>query len=551
MKIRIAQIDPTVGDIKGNLKKHVTLLEKASRLEEDLVVFPELSLCGYPPKDLLLHPNFVNAILQAEADLVAATKGTKVGLIFGSVRRTLWPNSKNLQNVAVFAHDGGILGKVAKRLLPTYDVFDEARYFEPGRDSVPIQFMGRKLGICVCEDLWNDKYFWQTRLYEVDPVRELALNGAEAIINISSSPFSVGKHALRKKMLTHAAKRHNLPIVYVNQVGGNDDVIYDGGSMVLAPDGNILVECASFMYDNIPVEPFAPPSTLQSYPEYSEISEVYEALLLGTRDYVHKCGFKKVVLGLSGGIDSAVVAAIARFALGGDNVLGVAMPSKFSSDGSVADAKALADKLGICFDILPIKGVHDAYKDMLCNLSEEKDKVELWEENIQARIRGATLMAISNKENRLLLTTGNKSEIAMGYCTLYGDTCGGLAVISDVFKTQVFELARHINSVSGNVIPESTITKPPSAELRPGQYDQETLPPYPLLDSILMLYIENEDSLEEIASKTNQSLDFVKGIIRKVDANEYKRKQLAPGLRITRKAFGCGRVMPIAQGWKL
>ncbi len=564
MKIRIAQINPVVGDVAGNLEKHVAVVRKAITAGDNLVVFPELSLCGYPPKDLLLHPDFVSAMFCAEAEL-AKMSTHEMGIVFGTVRRVLWPDGKPLQNVAAFASDGVVQARIAKRLLPTYDVFDEVRYFDPGRAAAPVRFMGQMIGLSVCEDIWNDKGFWGTRLYDSDPIQDLVNDGASIIINISASPFSIGKPVVREKMLCHAASKYRRPIVYVNQVGGNDDVIYDGRSMVIAPGGYVVAECEAFVEDSISVEPFVPDLPLSSPVREDESAEIFDALVLGMRDYVTKCGFRTVVLGLSGGIDSAVVAAIAAEALGGTRVTGILMPSEFSSDGSVKDAIALGNALGINYKVIPIKAMHETALgsfdipleswttlDPVTYHAYHHHKVELWEENLQARIRGMILMAYSNKYGHMLLTTGNKSEIAMGYCTLYGDTCGGLAAISDVFKTKVFALARHINKVKGReVIPEATISKAPSAELRPGQFDQESLPPYADLDEVLAMYIEEDANIAAIAEKTGKTKEFVTGIVSKVDKNEYKRKQLAPGLRVTKKAFGCGRVMPIAQGWKL
>jgi NAD+ synthetase len=572
MKITIAQINPTVGDVRGNLEKHKDAVAKAEASGSDVVIFPELSLCGYPPKDLLLHPDFVSAVLDAETE-VAKMSG-KVAIIYGSVKRTLWPGSKPLQNMAVVADGGKVLARVAKRLLPTYDVFDEARYFEPGRAPILVPLRGEVLGISVCEDIWNDKEFWADRLYDLDPVQELVNAGATMLVNISASPFSIGKPGLREKMIGHAAKKYGRVVVYANQVGGNDDVIYDGRSMVFNPNGVAIRTADAFKEELLTIDVLADGSEyvgslplkkeIDVIPSDAEIAEVYEALVLGTRDYVRKCGFKSIVLGLSGGVDSAVVAAIATEALGNLNVLGLMMPSEFSSEGSVSDAMKLGNALDISYRVVPIKAMHKAALgsfgipieswvsvDDKTYAETERHKVELWEENAQARIRGMILMAYSNKYGHMLLTTGNKSEVAVGYCTLYGDTCGGLAVISDVFKTRVFELARYINKIKGKeIIPEATITKAPSAELRPGQFDQESLPPYDQLDAVLRPYIEDEMSLSRIVEETGQSREFVQKIISRVDNNEYKRKQLAPGLRITKHAFGSGRILPIAQAWR-
>lgn len=555
MKIMLAQINPRVGDLEGNYQLAMEWMKSALTrpIPPDLVVFPELSVMGYPPKDLLDKPAFVKAV-QEYTDKWAALSDDKIGILFGSVYKLTDNEVKPLQNAAFLAYDGKVQARQAKKLLPTYDVFDEDRYFTPASSINCMTYKGVKLGVSICEDTWNCKTFWKERIYKDDPIEILCVGNPDVLINISASPFCLGKPEVRRDMLSHIATRFNKPIIYVNQVGGNDDVVYDGRSLVINAKGLVVDELPPFETSKricdlaeVAVSEARDPS-LRGEPQ-----EIYEALVRGTRDYAYKTGFKKVVLGLSGGIDSALVAVIATAAFGPENVLGVGMPSKYSSEGSVSDAEGIASKLCIPFDLIPIKPAHDAYMAMMENRFQTDPKVvELWEENIQARIRGATLMAISNRENRLLLTTGNKSEVAVGYCTLYGDTCGGLAVISDVFKTKVYEVSRWINKSRGReIIPEGSINKPPSAELRPNQTDQQSLPPYDDLDAILRLYLEHSMEIDEI-SDVLKTIDkkVIGRICRLVDRNEYKRKQLAPGLKITRKAFGTGRQMPIAQGWQ-
>lgn len=548
MKITLAQINPRVGDLEGNYK-----LAKAAMQEAfgDLVVFPELSVIGYPPKDLLDKPAFVSAVQEYSEKWAALSKDR--GMIFGSVQKLGDNGARPLQNVAILAYDGKIKTGQAKKLLPTYDVFDEDRYFTPAYTINQMLFRDKRIGVSICEDTWNCKTFWKERRYKDDPIEILCAQSPDILINISASPFCLGKPAIRAEMLKHIAKRFGKTFIYVNQVGGNDDVIYDGRSLVINSKGIVNVEMTPFLPGLTTVEiDQAEAGTTDATLAYSEPEEIFNALVAGTRDYAKKTGFYQAVLGLSGGIDSALVAVIAAEALGKENVIGVGMPSKYSSDGSVKDAIAISNQIGINFIYIPIKDVHEAYMKTMLPIFGDPKGVELWEENIQARIRGATLMAISNKENRLLLTTGNKSEIAVGYCTLYGDTCGGLAVIADVFKTKVYDVARWINQKYGKeIIPKGSIDKPPSAELRPNQTDQQSLPPYSELDAILALYIEEHKERAEIAAALPAiKKEVIEEICRKVDRNEYKRRQLAPGLKITRKAFGTGRQMPIAQGWQ-
>ena len=572
MNFTLAQFNPTVGDLEGNYQAAKKIVNESP--DSDLIIFPELSVVGYPPKDLLLKPAFVDAAMDYTEKWAQLAPG-KQGIIFGNVEWTkqkrMGHPAKPLQNCAYLAHDGEVAQSTEKTLLPTYDVFDEARYFEPSIGTRYMFFRGCKLGVSICEDIWNDKEFWKDHIYADDPIERLVVQGAEILINISASPFVLGKPEIRKKMLSHIASKYNMALLYVNQVGGNDDVVYDGRSLAFPPDGSLFMEMSPFKEETRTVvinidkknkkEPATIIRSLQS--ERCEEREIYDALVLGTRDYARKTGFKKAVLGLSGGIDSAIVAVVAAAAFGKENVLGVGMPSKYSSDHSVNDARGIAEKLGIEFQVIPIKPAHDAYLEMMRfrfnpnNAAEDSFDVRPWEENIQARARGATLMAISNEENRLLLTTGNKSEVAVGYCTLYGDTCGGLAVISDVFKTKVFKLAKWINRGGQEIIPANTINKPPSAELRPNQKDQDSLPPYDLLDLILGMYVEDALEFDTIITELIErqcitetfTEKHVKELIRKVDKMEYKRKQLAPGIKITKRAFGTGWQMPIAERW--
>ncbi|MFT3786166.1 MAG: NAD+ synthase [Tepidisphaeraceae bacterium] len=562
MRIALAQINPTVGDIAGNSAKIVAAIEKARLDGAKLVVFPELALIGYPPKDLLLKPAFIDDSLAALNEIAKhATGGLTV--IVGYADRNPAPVGRPLFNAVALLADGKVVSKHFKTLLPTYDVFDESRYFEPGPLSERNQLVtidGVKVGISICEDLWNDERFISRRLYHQNPIADLDAAGAEILVNCSASPFVLDKHAFRLKLFGGQAVRFNNPIVYVNQVGGNDELIFDGNSVVLGADGSVLAQAKGFDEDvlvvDVPVgsgergagSKTTPHSPLPT-PHSQGLESVYQALLVGLRDYVDKCGFKSVVLGLSGGIDSALVCALAAHALGPNRVCGVAMPSRFSSDHSVNDAKALAHNLGIEFHIVPIKDVHDCYENLLTPYWGGRPR-DVTEENLQARIRGNILMAFSNKYGHLVLTTGNKSEIAVGYCTLYGDMCGGLAVISDVPKTMVWDLSRWINQrFEKEIIPTSSIDKVPSAELRPNQTDQDSLPPYPMLDAIMERYVEDEEGFDQIVAAGFDAA-IVARVIKLIDRSEYKRRQAAPGLKVTSRAFGFGRRMPIAQNYK-
>ena len=554
MKICLAQINPTVGDFEQNVKKICRFINTAKKKRADLIVFPEMCIVGYPPKDLLELSGFVDSNLKALEEVKKNVTG--ISAIVGFVDRNVGHRGKNLYNAAAYINNKEIISRHYKSLLPTYDVFDEDRYFEPAHSISLAKISGRKSGISICEDAWGANIIWQGKIHHKDPVESMIRQGAEIIINISASPFTIGKQDERLKMLTSHAKKYNVPIVFVNQIGGNDDLVFDGNSLVINKKGVIVDKALSFEEDLLMVEFKGPdisaggskPSSVgkrtQAGADEGEIESVYDALVLGTRDYVRKCGFKKAVIGLSGGIDSAVTAVIAARALGKGKVLGVTMPSGFSSKGSVKDSKALAKRLGIAFENIPIKSVYNAYTRTLSDMFTGLP-FDVTEENLQARIRGKILMAISNKYGYLVLTTGNKSELAVGYCTLYGDMCGGLAVISDIPKTMVYDIAEYINRKK-EIIPIDTIEKPPSAELRPDQKDQDSLPPYDILDGVLRAYVEESKDIDDIVGiGFNETL--VKDIIKKVDTNEYKRKQAAPGLKVTSKAFGTGRRMPLAQ----
>jgi NAD+ synthetase len=541
VKIALAQFNPTVGDFAGNVARILELAAQARERGADLAVFSELCLCGYPPQDLLERPAFIE---RNRSELQRLAKAVALPVVVGYVGSADDDTGKPIANCAALLAGGQVLFEQRKMLLPTYDVFDESRYFQPGRAAQVCSFQGATLGITICEDIWNDKNFWRKPLYERDPVAELVGQGSSVLLNISSSPYTLDKRGLRLDMLRALARRHQRPVVYVNQVGGNDSLVFDGSSMALTADGRIAAQAHSFSEDLVMFDTASGQGDIRQQPQ-DELEAAYQALVCGTRDYVRKCGFERVCLGLSGGIDSAVVAAIAVAALGPANVLGVAMPGPFSSEGSVRDAKLLAESLGIQFLLLPITETFHTYKKALAEAFAGRPE-DATEENIQARIRGTLLMALSNKFGSLLLSTGNKSELAVGYCTLYGDMAGGLAVINDVPKVMVYELARHINR-SREVIPAASLSKPPSAELRPNQTDQDSLPPYDVLDRILKAYVEDLRGVEEIASLYGYPAELVRDIARKVDRSEYKRQQAPPGLKITSKAFSVGRPFPIAQ----
>jgi NAD+ synthase (glutamine-hydrolysing) len=544
MKIALAQINPTVGDYAGNSAKIMATADQALRRGAELVVFSELCLCGYLPQDLLERPAFLEC---GRKELASLAQKLPLPAIIGYAGRAHESTGKLVANSAALVAGGHVVFEQQKMLLPTYDVFDENRYFQPAKEQFIFALSGKPLGITICEDIWNDKNFWTKHLYERDPVAELVSKGAEIIINVSASPYTIDKRNLRTDMVRALAREHARPVVYVNQVGGNDSLIFDGSSLAVMPDGRVAAQAQSFEEDLVLFDSETGQGDVRSQPA-EEIEAAYKALVCGTRDYVTKCGFRSFAIGLSGGIDSALVAAIAVDALGAENVLGVAMPGPYSSAGSVADARQLAANLGIRLLELPISEVYESYLRVLQPAFGGRP-ADVTEENIQARIRGNYLMALSNKLGALVLSTGNKSEMAVGYCTLYGDMAGGLAVISDVPKTMVYELAYFINrrEKSREVIPAAILTKAPSAELRPNQTDQDSLPPYEILDCILKAYIEDVQSPDEIADHYGFALDLVRSIAQRVDRSEYKRKQSPPGLKITSRAFGFGRPFPIAQ----
>ena len=543
MKLALAQFNPTVGDFAGNTARILALAQRANERGADLAVFSELCICGYLPQDLLERPAFID---RNQKELKQLAAKLPLPAIVGYVGKTKTKNGKGsgIANKAALLSGGKIVFEQSKMLLPTYDVFDESRYFQPATEQRIFEFGSEKLGITICEDIWNDKNFWAVPRYDRDPVTELVGQGTSVLINISASPYTIDKRALRVDMLRSIALSHQVPIVYVNQVGGNDSLIFDGASVALTLDGKVAAQAAAFEEDLVLFDTTTGQGEIHDQPP-EEIAYAYRALVMGARDYVRKCRFEKALVGLSGGIDSAVVAAIAVEALGAANVLGVSMPGPFSSEGSKADAQAVAENLGIELKTIPITPVVDAYRAALKPAFGAR-KPDVTEENIQARIRGNYLMALSNKFGSMVLSTGNKSELAVGYCTLYGDMAGGLAVISDVPKLMVYELAKLINR-QREIIPRSTIEKPPSAELRPNQKDEDSLPPYDVLDRILKAYIEDLRSPQEIADKYGFELKLVREIALLVDRSEYKRKQAAPGLKITSRAFGFGRPFPIAQ----
>jgi NAD+ synthase (glutamine-hydrolysing) len=542
VKIALGQINPTVGDFSGNSKKIVDFARQARLRGANIALFPELAVCGYPPRDLVERPAFVARSRQAVEEVARAIPD--IAVVCGFVSPAKKETGKSVMNSAAVLSGGQVQFVQSKMLLPTYDVFDEMRHFDPATSQKVLPFCGRQLALTICEDAWNDKHFWHRRLYNIDPVEELLRAGANLVLNISASPFHLGKRELRREMLETIARDNRVPVVFVNQVGGNDSLVFDGSSLVIAPDGRTVARAKSFEEDLVLFDSETLTGDMHHQIEGEEGS-AYSALVVGTRDYVRKCGFQKVVIGLSGGIDSALTAAIAVDALGAENVTGIAMPSQYSSEHSVIDAKSLACNLGIRFEIVPIKQVFDDYRKALQPIFAGKPE-DVAEENIQSRIRGNILMAFSNKFGALVLTTGNKSELGVGYCTLYGDMVGGLAVISDVPKTLVYRLSHYVNSHKP-VIPQSTIEKPPSAELRPGQMDSDTLPPYDVLDSILEDYVEDYHTAEQIAADRGFDLNLVRNVIRMIERSEYKRQQAAPGLKITPKAFGVGRRVPIAQ----
>ena len=548
MIVGLLQLNSTIGDFAANREKLVAAYASAVARGAEFVLAPELFLCGYPPRDLLQRLDFIEANLAALA-ATASQIGT-VPLCVGFVDKNEQRPGRALSNAAAVLQNGKIIWRTIKSLLPTYDVFDEDRYFEPAKKTEPFVFHGRKLGITICEDIWNDEDFWPERLYRRDPVEELVAQGAEIILNISASPWSAGKEKTRLEMLQRVARDEKIPLAQVNLIGANDELIFDGHSVALNASGEILALGKGFAEDILIVDlqpkVQGPKSKVQSFFPPRE-QQIFSALSLGIRDYVRKCGFKSVILGLSGGIDSALVAVLAADALGAENVFGVAMPARYSSSGSLSDAEQLAKNLGLRYEVLPIEPVFNAVEKQLENVFAGTKRNEA-EENIQSRLRGVTLMALSNKFGALVLTTGNKSEMAVGYCTLYGDMNGALAPIADVFKTEIYALARWVNR-EREIIPPNSITKPPSAELRPDQTDQDSLPPYEVLDAILDFYVVKNLGKPEIVAR-GFAVATVNDVVNKVNFSEYKRRQAAPALKISPRAFGMGRRIPVAQKFR-
>jgi NAD+ synthase (glutamine-hydrolysing) len=557
MQIGLLQINPVVGDIHGNAARIEAAYAQALAAGADLCLTPELVLTGYPPRDLLLYQGFCQAAFAAAQALAHRLHERFPGgpaLVLGCPEPNESGQGKALFNAALWCEAGRIRARIRKSLLPTYDVFDEARYFEPcgvsGGANV-VEYRGRKLAVTICEDLWNDKDYWPHRLYPVDPVEAAVAAGATALLNLSASPFSLRKQTLRRDMLSAIAKKRGLPLAYCNQVGGNDELVFDGRSAVYGPDGSVLALAAGFAEDVLVADLCCPGPVAESSvadADLSASSEIWQALVLGTRDYLRKCGFTKALLGLSGGIDSAVVAAVAVEALGAQNVLGVLMPSPWSSSGSIDDSLALARNLGMATRTIPIEPLMQGFDAALAGSFAALAPGQgpgITEENIQSRLRGNLLMALSNKTGALLLTTGNKSELAVGYCTIYGDMSGGFALISDLRKTQVYALARHINGLKGGVIPENILVKAPSAELRPGQTDQDSLPPYEVLDAILALHVEKNQTAAEIVAAGFDAA-IVERVCKLVKLAEFKRRQAAPGIKIAWRSFGSGWRMPLA-----
>jgi NAD+ synthase (glutamine-hydrolysing) len=541
VKIALGQINPTVGDFSGNAAKIVEYSRRAQSNGAGLILFPELSVCGYPPRDLVERPSFVARNRETVEQIAADTRG--IAVICGLVTPAHSETGKSAMNSAALLQDGRVAFVQSKMLLPTYDVFDEMRNFAPAKSQDLFSFCGNQMALTICEDAWNDKLFWPKRLYTVDPIEALVRAGGNFVLNISSSPFWIGKRELRHDMLAAIARHHKVPVALVNQVGGNDSLVFDGSSIVLNADGKVIAQGRSFEEDLVYFDSKTLTGELHDQIQGEEAS-VYAALVLGTRDYMRKCGFQKAIIGLSGGIDSALTAVIAADAVGAENVIGIGMPGPYSSPGSIEDARALAKNLGMRFELLSIDRTFEAYRQTLQDIFAGR-KEDVTEENIQSRARGTLLMALSNKFGAIVLSTGNKSELGVGYCTLYGDMVGGLAVISDVPKTLVYRLSHYVNSRRA-VIPQATLEKPPSAELRPNQKDSDSLPPYEILDAVLEDYVEDAHSAEQIAADRGFDIELVRRVVRMVDRAEYKRQQAAPGIKISPKAFGYGRRFPIA-----
>ena len=552
MRFALAQINPIIGDQDGNQARIADWIDRARKHGADLVIFPELSVLGYPPRDLLLKRSMIERERPAVEELAGHCRDIAALIGFADVNTD--PTGRPLKNAAALCADGRIQSVHHKTLLPLYDVFDEQRYFQPG-DRTELACLERaggkpiRIGISICEDLWNDERIWGRPIYTKNPIRELADAGADVLVNISASPFWQGKPEARARMFGEQVAEHGVPLLFANQVGGNDELIFDGSSAAFDAHGRLIAQAKAFEEDLLIVD-FDDPKSLRVEPTAAGDDAILDALILGTCDYARKCSFNEAVIGLSGGIDSSLVAAVAVEALGPKNVHGLAMPSRYSSDHSLADAERLAANLGIDYRVVSIAELHDAFDRQLAPLFDGRGP-DVTEENVQARVRGSILMAMSNKFGWLLLTTGNKSELAVGYCTLYGDMCGGLAVIADVPKMMVYRLCELVNRRAGrDIIPQSTLTKPPSAELRPHQTDQDSLPPYELLDKILNLYVEREEPIEDIAKALSGEPGFseevLRNVVRMVDRSEYKRKQAPPALKVTSRAFGTGRRMPIA-----
>ncbi|MBU4262130.1 MAG: NAD+ synthase [Proteobacteria bacterium] len=541
MKIALTQINPVIGNFTDNIAHIASQIQTARNAGCQLAIFPELAISGYPPQDYLEHEAFLTQQQVAILRLVAETQG--IGVLCGAITRHSGSTGKPLHNSALLFEGGNLLFSAHKRLLPTYDVFDETRYFEPGQTSIPFIYQGLRLGITICEDIFNDEDSFPHPLYQANPVADLKQGGIDLLINIAASPFTMGKQQLRRTIFSQLCRKYHIPLVYVNQVGGQDSILFDGASMVLGNDGALCHQAKSFCEDMLIIDT----EQLHAAPTPGEMDEtglVFQALAMGCRDYIRKCGFSKVLLGLSGGIDSALTCAIACEALGAENVTGVALPSPYTSQESIDDARALAANLGIRFEIIAISDTFASFRQTLSPLFAGL-KEDVTEQNIQARIRGTLLMALANKFNALLLSTGNKSEMAVGYCTLYGDMAGALSLLSDVPKQMVYALARFVNRQQ-EIIPSRTIIRAPTAELAPDQKDQDDLPPYEMLDPILSAYLEEHLSIAEIVSRGFDK-EIVKDIIRRIKRNEYKRQQAAMGLKVTSKAFGFGRRYPIAQ----
>ena len=545
MRLALGQINTTIGDLERNVDRMTAMVRRAIGRGARVVVFPELAITGYPPRDLLEKPSFFERTEAEERRLAAETASLDIFIIYGTVARSNSSSGKPAVNLAAVLHRGEVVFRQQKMLLPTYDVFDEGRYFLAAESQDTCAIDGGRIGLIVCEDAWNDKQFWERQLYKRDPVEELVRAGAGLIVSINASPYHMGKRALRREVFAATARRFDVPVVYVNQVGGNDQLVFDGSSFAMDSRGRVAASAASFQEDLVVFDTESCQGDRRENLA-DEREAVYDALVLGTRDYIHKCGFERVLVGLSGGVDSSVTVVLAVDAIGRENVAGIAMPGPYSSEGSLRDARELAGNLGIRFEVVEINAPYEAFLKQLDPLFGGRPR-DVTEENLQARLRGVTLMSLSNKWGAMVLTTGNKSELAVGYTTLYGDMCGGLAVISDVPKTLVYQLGRVANKRHGQVIPESVFTKPPSAELRPDQKDSDSLPPYETLDGVLRLYVEAYLPPREIATRLRLSIEDVRRIINMVDKNEYKRQQAAPGLKVTSKAFGIGRRFPIAQ----